>query len=50
VIDTPRVIRADFIKSAQSLKDSLDETISEVVFFFGAFKCGKEFNYKWANQ
>jgi len=40
VIDTPRVIRADFIKSAQSLKDSLDETISEVVFL-GRSNVGK---------
>jgi GTP-binding protein len=37
---TPRIIKAEFIKSAQSLKDSLDETISEVVFL-GRSNVGK---------
>jgi GTP-binding protein len=36
----PRVIGADFIKSAQSLKDSLDENVSEVVFL-GRSNVGK---------
>jgi len=36
----PKVIKAEFIKSAQSLRDSLDETISEVVFL-GRSNVGK---------
>ena len=37
---TPRIIQADFIKSAQSLRDSLDDTVSEVVFL-GRSNVGK---------
>ena len=36
----PRVINANFIKSAQSLKDSLDDSVSEVVFL-GRSNVGK---------
>ncbi len=36
----PRVIDADFIKSAQSLRDSIDDTVSEVVFL-GRSNVGK---------
>jgi len=37
---TPRVVDANFIKSAQSLKDSIDDTLSEVVFL-GRSNVGK---------
>ena len=37
---TPRVIEANFIKSAQALRDSVDDTISEVVFL-GRSNVGK---------
>ena len=36
----PRVINADFIKSAQSLRDSIEDTVSEVVFL-GRSNVGK---------
>ena len=36
----PRVINSDFIKSAQSLRDSIDDTVSEVVFL-GRSNVGK---------
>ncbi len=36
----PRVIDSDFIKSAQSLRDSIDDTVSEVVFL-GRSNVGK---------
>ncbi len=37
---TPRIINADFIKSAQALADSIDDTVSEVVFL-GRSNVGK---------
>ena len=37
---TPRIINADFMKSAQALRDSVDDTISEVVFL-GRSNVGK---------
>jgi len=37
---TPRIINADFMKSAQALGDSVDDTISEVVFL-GRSNVGK---------
>jgi GTP-binding protein len=37
---TPRVINADFIKSAQALGDSVEDTVSEVVFL-GRSNVGK---------
>lgn len=37
---TPRIIQADFIKSAQALGDSVDDTVSEVVFL-GRSNVGK---------
>jgi len=36
----PRVVNAEFIKSAQALKDSIDDTVSEVVFL-GRSNVGK---------
>jgi len=39
-MQSPKIIKAEFIKSAQSLKDSLDETVSEVVFL-GRSNVGK---------
>jgi GTP-binding protein len=36
----PRVVNADFIKSAQALRDSIDDTVSEVVFL-GRSNVGK---------
>ena len=36
----PRVVNAEFIKSAQALKDSIDNTVSEVVFL-GRSNVGK---------
>jgi len=39
-VSTPRVVEADFIKSAQSIADSLDENMSEVVFL-GRSNVGK---------
>jgi GTP-binding protein len=36
----PRVVNAEFIKSAQALKDSVDDTVSEVVFL-GRSNVGK---------
>ncbi len=38
--DLPRVVKADFIKSAQSINDSVDESRSEVVFM-GRSNVGK---------
>ena len=38
--DTPRVLRAEFLKSAQSLADSVEESRSEVVFL-GRSNVGK---------
>jgi GTP-binding protein len=38
--DNPRVVKAEFIKSAQSIKDSVDESRSEVVFM-GRSNVGK---------
>jgi len=40
MITTPRIINADFMKSAQALGDSVDDTISEVVFL-GRSNVGK---------
>ena len=37
---TPRIIQADFIKSAQALGDSVEDTVSEVVFL-GRSNVGK---------
>jgi GTP-binding protein len=37
---TPKVVNANFIKSAQSLRDSIDDTLSEVVFL-GRSNVGK---------
>ncbi len=37
---TPRIINADFMKSAQALGDSVDDTVSEVVFL-GRSNVGK---------
>ena len=37
---TPRLVNADFIKSAQALADSVDDTVSEVVFL-GRSNVGK---------
>ena len=39
-IELPRVVKADFIKSAQSINDSVDESRSEVVFM-GRSNVGK---------
>ncbi len=36
----PKVIKADFIKSAQSIRDSIDDVASEVVFL-GRSNVGK---------
>ena len=38
--DNPRVVKAEFIKSAQSIKDSVDESRSEIVFM-GRSNVGK---------
>jgi len=38
--ETPRVVKAEFIKSAQSIKDSVDESRSEIVFM-GRSNVGK---------
>ncbi|HIO95205.1 MAG TPA: YihA family ribosome biogenesis GTP-binding protein [Campylobacterales bacterium] len=37
---TPRIVNADFMKSAQALRDSIDDTVSEVVFL-GRSNVGK---------
>jgi len=39
-VNTPRIVEANFIKSAQSIKDSLPENMSEVVFL-GRSNVGK---------
>ena len=39
-LDNPRVVKADFVKSAQSINDSVDESRSEVVFM-GRSNVGK---------
>ena len=39
-MDTPRIVEADFVKSAQSIRDSLPEDMSEVVFL-GRSNVGK---------
>ena len=39
-MNTPRIVEANFIKSAQSIKDSLPENMSEVVFL-GRSNVGK---------
>jgi len=38
--ENPRIVKAEFIKSAQSIKDSLDESRSEIVFM-GRSNVGK---------
>ena len=37
---TPRIVNADFMKSAQALRDSIEDTVSEVVFL-GRSNVGK---------